>query len=158
LTTFTLAPRRGPVIAAKYFASVILSVAVLAFALLLASAFALVGGAVHGNGSFGAMPSDVRSFVIIVVLQVTMAAAFGLLAGQTPVAITTFLVAPTAWAALSSNVLKTTSPWFDVFSAYDRLSSTQPAAHIGQTLTAVGLWVVLPCVLGVVRSLRREVK
>jgi len=104
------------------------------------------------------MPSDVRSFVIVVVLQVTMAAAFGLLAGQTPVAITTFLVAPTAWAALSSNVFKSASPWFDVFSSYDRLSSTQPLAHIGQTLTAVGLWVVLPIVLGTVRSLRREVK
>ncbi|MEO8693192.1 MAG: ABC transporter permease [Acidimicrobiales bacterium] len=158
LTTFTLAPRRGPVIAAKYVASVILSLGVLAIALLLAGAFAIVGGAIHGNGSFGTMPSDVRSFVIIVALQVTMAAAFGLVAGQTPVAITTFLVAPTAWAALSSGVLKSASPWFDVFSAYDRLSSTQPLAHVGQTLTAVALWVVVPTALGIARSLRREVK
>ena len=158
LTTFTLAPRRLPVIAAKYVASVILTLGLLAVGLMLGAGFTIVGGAIHGNGSFAAMPSDVRSFAIITVLQVTMAAAFGLLAAQTPIAITAFLVAPTVWAAMSADVLKGASPWFDVFSAYDRLSSTQPLAHFGQTVTAVALWVVLPCVLGIVRSVRREVK
>ena len=130
----------------------------LAAGLVWAGGFTKLGNAIHGHGSFDGMFTDVRSFAIVVVLQVTMAAAIGLLAAQTPVAITALLVAPTAWAAVSSGLLKGASPWFDIFSAYDRLASTRPFGHIAQTLTAVGVWVVLPSVLGLVRSLRREVK
>jgi hypothetical protein len=158
LSTFTLAPRRLPVIVAKYLASVVLALAVLAGALALAAAVTLVGGAIHGNGSFDGVFGDVRSFAIIVVLQVTMAAAFGLLAGHTPIALGAFLVAPTAWAAVSTGLLQNAAPWFDVFSAYDRLASSQPLEHLAQTATAIGLWVVLPSALGLVRSLRREAK
>jgi hypothetical protein len=81
-----------------------------------------------------------------------------LVAAHTPVAITAFLVAPTAWAALSAGLLNDASPWFDVFRAYDRLASTQPFGHVAQTVTAAGVWVVLPSAVGLVRSLRREVK
>ena len=158
LTTFTLAPRRLPVIAAKYVASIGLTLGLLAASVLLAGGFTLLGGAIHGNGTFAGLPTEVRSYASIVILQVTMAMAFGLLAAQTPLAITAFLIAPTAWAAFSSNVLKGASPWFDVFSAYDRLASTQPLDHFGQTLSAVTLWVLLPSALGLVRSVRREVK
>jgi ABC-type transport system involved in multi-copper enzyme maturation permease subunit len=158
LTTFTLAPRRMPVIAAKYVASIVLTLGLLAVSVLLAGGFTLLGGAIHGGGTFDGLPTEVRSDAIIVFLQVTMAMAFGLLAVQTPLAITAFLIAPTAWAAFSSNVLKGASPWFDVFSAYDRLASSQPLEHFGQTLSAVTLWVLLPSAFGLVRSLRREVK
>jgi hypothetical protein len=158
LSTFTLVPRRLPVIVAKYLASLVLALAVLAGALVLAAAFTAVGGAIHGRGSFEGTLGDVRSFAVIVVLQVTMATAFGLLAGHTPVALTAFLVAPTAWAAASSGLLQNVSPWFDVFSAYDRLASAQPLGHLAQTTTAIALWVVLPSALGIVRSVRREVK
>jgi hypothetical protein len=158
LTTFTLVPRRAPVIAAKYVASVGLSLGLLAVSLVLAGGFTMLGGTVHGDASFGGLATDIRSFAIVVVLQVTMAMAIGLLAGQTPLAISAFLIAPTAWAALSSAVLKGASPWFDVFSAYDRLASSQPVEHFAQTLSAVTLWVLLPSALGLVRSLRREVK
>jgi hypothetical protein len=158
LTTFTLTPRRLPVIAAKYVASVVLSLAVLAAGLVVAGGFTALGGAIHGHGSFDGLFTDIRSFAIIVVLQVTMASAIGLLAAQTPVAITAFLVAPTAWAAVSSGLLKDASPWFDIFSAYDRLASTHPFGHLAQTATAIGVWVVVPSVLGLVHSLRREVK
>ncbi len=158
LTTFTLAPRRSSVIAAKYIASIVLSLGVLAAGLALAGGFTVLGDAIHGNGSFDGLLTDVRSFAIVVVLQVTMAAAIGLLAMQTPIAITAFLVAPTAWAAVSSGLLKGTSPWFDIFSAYDRLASTHPFGHAAQTATAIGVWVAVPSVLGLVHSLRREVK
>ena len=158
LTTFTLAPRRMPVFAAKYVASIALTLGLLAVSVLLAGGFTLLGGAIHGNGTFAGLPTEVRTYAIIAVLQVTMAMAFGLLAAQTPLAITAFLIAPTAWGAFSSNVLKGASPWFDVFSAYDRLASSQPLEHFGQTLSAVSLWVLLPSALGLVRSLRREVK
>jgi hypothetical protein len=87
-----------------------------------------------------------------------MAAAFGALAAQSAVALVAYFVAPTAFAAVSSNILHGASPWFDVFSAYDQLSSDQPFQHLAQTLTAITIWVVLPSAVGIVRSLRREVK
>ena len=158
LTTFTLAPRRLPVIAAKYVASIVLTLGLLAVSVLLAGGFTLLGGALHGGATFDGLAAEVRSDAIIVLLQLTMAMAFGLLAAQTPLAIAAFLIAPTAWGAFSSNVLKGASPWFDVFSAYERLSSTQPLDQFGQTISAVTLWVLLPSAVGLVRSLRREVK
>lgn len=86
-----------------------------------------------------------------------MAAAFGALAAHSAVALVAFLVAPTAWAAVSVE-LKGVSSWFDVFGAYDQLSSNQPFDHLAQSLASIAVWVVVPSVLGVTRSLRREVK
>jgi len=77
-----------------------------------------IGGLVHGDASYAGLLSDFPSFVIIIGLQVAMAAAFGALAAQTAVALVAFLVAPTAWAVVSSELLKGASPWFDVFAAY----------------------------------------
>jgi ABC-2 type transport system permease protein len=158
LTTFTLAPRRLPVIAAKYVSAVVLSLGVLAAGVLLAIGATAVGGLVHGHAAYGGMLTDIRSYVIVVVLQVTMAAAFGALAAQTPVALVAYLVAPTAWAVVSAELLKGVSPWFDIFSAYDQLSSGQPFQHIAQSLTAITVWVVVPSAIGIARSLRKEVK
>jgi hypothetical protein len=100
---------------------------------------------------------ELRAMTTLVVLQVLMGVAFGALAAQTTVALGAYLIAPTAFAAFST-VLGSTAPWFDVFTAYDQLASDRPFAHLGQTTTAVALWVALPCALGLLRSLRREVK
>ena len=160
LTTFTSAPRRGPVIAAKFASAVILSLALAAIGMVLAFAATSIGGAVHSNGhaSFHGMAGDIRSFAIIVVLQVVMGCAFGALAGQTAVALVGYFVAPTVWSSVSSQLLKGLSPWFDIYSAYGQLSSDHPTQHLAQSLTAIGVWVVLPTIVGVARTLRREVK
>jgi ABC-type transport system involved in multi-copper enzyme maturation permease subunit len=158
LTTFTLAPRRLPVIAAKYVAAVALSIAILAVGLVMAATATAIGGLIHGNSSFAGLLVDVRAAGIIVVLQVTMAAAFGALAAQTAVALVAYLVAPLAWAILANGLLERVAPWFDVFAAYDQLASGHPFDHLPQVLTAITIWVVVPSTLGVLRSLRREVK
>jgi ABC-type transport system involved in multi-copper enzyme maturation permease subunit len=160
LTTFTLAPRRGPVIAAKFAAALVLSLALVVVGVVLSAGATLIGGAVHHHSGplFAGMGGDVRSFAVIVVLQVVMACAFGALAGQTAVALMAFLVAPMVWAAAANDLLHGAAPWFDVFAAYDQLSSDQPLQHIGQSATAIGVWVVVPAVIGVGRALRREVK
>jgi hypothetical protein len=136
----------------------ILSLSVLTAGILLSIGATAIGGALHGHASYGGMLTDIRSYMIIVALQVTMAAAFGALAAQTAVGLVAFLVAPTAWAAASSELLKGASPWFDIFSAYDQLSSGQPFHHLAQSLTSIAVWVAVPSVLGITRSLRKEVK
>jgi hypothetical protein len=74
------------------------------------------------------------------------------------VAVAAYFVAPTIWAAVGPALLKDKSEWLDVFSAFERLSSTHPSEHIGQSLTSIAFWIVLPTVIGVIRSLKREVK
>jgi hypothetical protein len=146
------------VLGAKYVAAVMLALGVLAVGLAMALGATALGGALHGPADFSDVLGHVRGAVVMVVLQVTMAAAFGALAANTPAAITAFLVAPTVWATVSTSVLGAAAPWVDIFTAYDRLASAHPFAELGQTLTAMAIWVVVPAAVGLARSLRREVK
>jgi ABC-type transport system involved in multi-copper enzyme maturation permease subunit len=159
LTTFTLSPRRGRVLAMKFVASFGLAMAVLAVVIGLTLAATALGGLITGIApSYAFVGADVSSLAIITALQVIMAAGFGALAAQTAVAVGAFLVAPTLWAVVGPLVFGANGQWLDVFAAYGRLSSSTPFADLPQTLTAIAIWVVLPTTVGVVRSLRREVK
>ncbi len=112
-----------------------------------------------GVGAGGEVPCrGIVSFLVIAVLQVTMAAGFGALSAQTAVAVAAYLVAPTVWAAVGNVLLKSNAQWLDVFSAFARLASTHPLTDLPHSLTAIGFWIVLPTTIGVVRSLTREVK
>ena len=124
----------------------------------MAAAATAIGGVLHGPAAADGWPGDVRYAVVFVVLQVTMGAAFGALAGDTPVALSAFLLAPTVFAMLAAEVLGSYASWFDIFEAYGRLSSDHPAEDLARTLTSIALWVVLPATVGLARSLRREVK
>ena len=158
LSTFTLSPRRGRVLGAKFIAATAVSAAVLTFVLVLAAGATAIGGIVHDGASWGHMGADIRSYFVIMFLEVVMAAAFAALAGQTAVALVAYFIAPSAWAAFAENVLGGTARWFDVFAAYDRLASDQPFDQLGQTLSSIAVWIAIPAVLGIRRSLRREIK
>ena len=158
LATFTLVPRRRRVIAAKYVASLVLCLGAMAVGLALAAAACTIGGIVHGPADFSGWAGDVRYAAIFVVLQLTMAAAFGALAANTPIALGAFLLAPTVWAMLTEGALRFVAQWFDIFAAYARLSSDKPLGEIGHTVVAITAWVAVPAAIGLVRSLRRDVK
>ena len=88
-----------------------------------------------------------------------MAAAFGALAANTPVAVTAFLAAADRVGGHRRQPpLGDPARWFDVFGAYDQLSSAQPLEQIGPSLTALVIWVGAPAVAGLAVALRREVK
>jgi len=159
LTTFTLSPRRGRVLLMKFIAALAVSMAVLAVVIGLTVGATALGGLIEGvTPSYGGFGADVRGMVILIALQVTMAAGFGALAAQTAVAVGAFLVAPTLWAAVGTVVFGSNAQWLDVFTAYNRLASDNPLTDLPQTLTAITFWVVLPTTVGIIRSLRREVK
>jgi hypothetical protein len=159
LTTFTLSPRRGRVLVMKFVAAFALSMAVLAVVVAMTIGAVALGGLLTGaTPSYDFLGTDLRGLVIMTALQVTMAAGFGALAAQTAVAVGAFLVAPTVWTVAGPLLFGSNAQWFDVFSAYDQLSSDAPLTNLPQTLTAIAVWVVLPTTIGVARSLRREVK
>lgn len=158
LTTFTLAPRRLPVIGAKFVASIIVSLALLAAGLALTAIATGIGGMVGDGSSFAGGLGDARSGIIIVLLQVTMAAAFGALIPQSAGALVAYFVVPMAWDAAGDALLGNAAPWFDIFATYDRLASDDPWSHLGWTVTSAAIAVVLPAAIGVHRSLHREIK
>jgi ABC-type transport system involved in multi-copper enzyme maturation permease subunit len=158
LTTFTLAPRRLPVIAAKYVASIVVALGATAVGLALAATAVAIGGAAHGPADYSGWLGHARYAVIFVLLQVTMGAAFGALAANSTVALSAFLLAPTMWAMLAQSAFKPIAGWLDIYEAYGRLSSDLPLDDVAQTMTAVAVWVVLPAGVGLARSLYREIK
>jgi hypothetical protein len=159
LTTFTLSPRRGRVLAMKFVAAFGLSMAVLAVVVGMTVGAVALGGLITGRTpSYEFIGTDLRGLVIMTSLQVIMAAGFGALAAQTAAAVGAFLVAPTLWSVAGPLLFGSNAQWLDVFSAYDQLSSDAPLTNLPQTITAIVIWVVLPTTIGVARSLRREVK
>jgi hypothetical protein len=159
LTTFTLAPRRLPVIAAKYLSAIGLTMAVVAASIALMAAGAWLAGTVSGVGTdFSGLGTVVLGPVINGLLTTIMAASIALAIGQTAIAIAVYFVLPTAFSFLAFSLLKGAAPWFDVFTAFERLSGSDPWTDLPKTLTSVGIWVVLPAAIGITRALRREVK
>lgn len=87
-----------------------------------------------------------------------MGAAFGALIAQTAVAILAFFIAPTAWSLAGPALFKDNANWLDVFGALGRIAERDLHGMVPETLTAVGAWIVLPTIVGLWASSRREVK
>jgi hypothetical protein len=158
LTTFTLVPRRGRVLAAKLAAAVLLGTAVMLFVLAVAAAALLAASGLKGTTLvWGDVASVVGGSLVTSALNIVMGAAFGAAIAQSAAAITVFLVAPTLWQVAGTALLGDDAQWLDVFQAFGRLSSFELAGHGPQVVTSVVAWVVLPLAFGWARALRRNV-
>jgi hypothetical protein len=159
LTTFTLSPRRLPVLLAKLVAALAVSLAMIAAVAVLVGVATAIGGWVSDGPVEWSMTWRTAAGVpAINGLNVLMGAGIGALIPITGVALTTFYVAPALLSFATSTILVDHGEWVDIFSAFNRIAAFDLAGQTSQTMTAVALWVVLPMVLGLWSSLRREVK
>jgi ABC-type transport system involved in multi-copper enzyme maturation permease subunit len=159
LTTFTLSPRRVRVLVAKVLAALLLSISLFVVVAALTAVAVAASGLITGDPvSWHLDGRMIGGELVAQLLYVLMGAGFGALIPVTGVALTAFFVAPTLYAILSANVLKSAGEWFDVFGSFDRLSAFDLAGKTAQTVTSVGLWIVVPLVVGLWLSARREVK
>jgi ABC-type transport system involved in multi-copper enzyme maturation permease subunit len=155
LTTFTLVPGRGRVIAAKLAAGVLIAVAATLATLGIAAAGNLLAG-----GDWSMSAALIGQSVLAEVVYVLMGLGFGALLMNSALAIVTYFALPTVWSILGATVngLKAAAQWLDMNTASVPLSDTGVTgvqwARFGVT---VALWVVVPVVLGTIRALRREV-
>jgi ABC-2 type transport system permease protein len=156
LTTFTLVPARGSVVAAKLAAGAVIAVLATAVTLGLAALANLVAG---GHGwSVGA--AVLGQSLLGQVLGVLLGLGFGALLMNSALAIVTYFALPTVWSILGATIsgLRHVAPWLDFNAAGMPLSDAGMTgaqwAHLG---TATALWVLLPVVLGTIRVMRREV-
>jgi hypothetical protein len=159
LTTFTLSPRRIPVLFAKLAAAVALAASVVTVVVGMAFAATALGGAISGDGAtYSHALRNITGSGITDMLNVVMAAGFGLVASVTAVGVLAYYVAPTAWALVAPGLLHGNSRWLDIFATFDNLSSFHLSGHVAQALTAGGFWIVLPVTVGLFLANRREVK
>jgi ABC-2 type transport system permease protein len=160
LTTFTLTPARGRVVAAKLLAAVLIAIATTVAAAALSAGANLIAIGTGGDGSWHIEAALVGQLLVNQVVFVLMGSAFGALLMNSPLAIVLYLVIPTLWSALGEMVswLHRAAGWLDVNGTSMPLS--EPGMTGGQWArfgVAALVWVALPLALGTVRVLRREV-
>jgi len=158
LVTFTLTPRRGRVLAAKLVAAIALGVLSTLAVTALAAVATVAGAAIHDRpADWTRAGAVIQGLVLAAVLALIMGSAVGALLQHTAGAITVYFVLPTVWVAASGALLGDRAEWFDIYTAQARLAQLDVGGHVGPTVTAVGLWILLPLLLGTLRTLRRNV-
>ncbi|MEO3748084.1 ABC transporter permease [Plantactinospora sp. B5E13] len=165
VTTFALVPQRHRVVVAKLAAgavaalvSVLVSVATSAVGTLLAT----LGG--NPPDAWSTSAFAVLGAAVFQVVSVLMGIAFGLLLQNTPLAIVLSLVLPIAWSMLGGMIskLRTAAEWLDTGLTTAPLIEPPGAGDLtgGQWArlgVSVAVWVGVPLVAGLVRTIRREV-
>jgi len=154
LTTFTLVPERGRVVAAKLLAGCALALAAVFVCLLVAA----VGNAIAG-GHWNLDVARLAGGTAYMLIAVLAGLALGLLLMSSAPAIVAYFVIPTAVGLLIEVVpaLKDPSQWFDLGQATASLGNASMAAGDWPRLAvAMAIWIGLPLVLGLARLRRRE--
>jgi len=154
LTTFTLVPQRGRVVAAKLLAGCALALAVVLACLLLAA----LGTAIAG-GHWNLDVMRVAGGTAYLLIAVLAGLALGLLLMSSAPAIVTYFAVPTAVGILIELVpsLRDPSQWFDLGQATSRLGDASMAAGDWPKLAvALAIWIGVPLAAGLVRLRRRE--
>jgi len=159
LTTFTLSPRRIRVQLAKFTSAILLSVAVLTITSLLALGATALSGAITGDGAtYAGIGGQLAGSYLTVAMFVVMGAAFGAVLAQTAVALLVFFIAPSVWSLAGPALFKDNADWLDVFGAFGRIAERDMGGKLPESLTAIAVWIVLPTIVGLWLSSRREVK
>ncbi|WP_433531697.1 ABC transporter permease [Micromonospora sp. CA-263727] len=160
LTTFALVPRRERVIAAKLAAVVLAALASVLASLALAAVGTLIADATGGAGSWRIEGSLILHAAVFQVANVLLGAGFGLLLLHTPLAIVTYLVLPIAWSIVGELVrpLRRAAEWLDTGRTLESLFGAEmTAGQWGRLGVSLLVWLGVPLLAGLVRTMRREV-
>ncbi len=156
LTTFTQESRRTRVITAKVAVSLLLAAGAVGFgALVTALALGVVaasGRELDANLSGGV----ILGFLLFVLLNVLTGVAFGALLHNSAAAIVLYFALPITFALLG-RVLKSSAEWIDSSITFNWILTAQWSGHTPQILVSVVVWVALPLVAGLIRTVRREI-
>ncbi|QKE82534.1 ABC transporter permease [Arthrobacter sp. NEB 688] len=162
LVTFTLEARRARVAWAKVVAALAVGVVAVAtsFALAAAAHAAAVGlrGASGDWGIEGTALLGAGGYVLLGMLQ---GLAFGMLLRNTPAAVVLYYVLPTGWSILGSlwSAAASAGEWLDLNRTMQPLfGGSLTGEQWAQLGTSVGVWVVVPLLVGLVWVSRAEVK
>lgn len=160
LTTFALEPSRSRVIAAKVAAALILGFAAIVLAVTIAALATVVGGAEDGFSNIGV--DDMGKFALLQVSGILQGLAFGLIFLNSAAAIVCYFVLPIAFTIVANiwGALRDVAPWVDLGTSQQPLFGAVDVTgeQWAQVATSSAIWILLPCLLGLVRVVRAEVK
>jgi hypothetical protein len=158
LTTFTQEPRRARVLAAKIATGLGISLAGAVYA-LGATELAVTAARAVGRGvTPGWNWPQLTGFAVFVLLTSAIGIAFGTLLHNTAVAIVTYFVLAGAVSLLMIPALETAGNWINTGQTYRWVLDGQWDGHAAQIAASTVAWVILPLALGLLRTLRREVR
>jgi ABC-2 type transport system permease protein len=155
LTTFTQDPRRDRVLAAKLAVGVGLAAIGALAGLIIASAGLQVSDALGRPVSWNIDASALIGYGLFVLLSSLMGMAFGALLHNTAAAVAAYFAIPTLITLVAVPV-SSIRDWVDTATTSDWILHGHWAGHTAQILTSVGIWVALPLVTGLARTLRRD--
>lgn len=166
LSTYTLVPWRGRVIAAKVAVTLAVGVVSMLLALAVGAVGNLVGSAVTGLDPVWDVGIETFGYIVLAnVLGMLMGFMLGVVFRSTPAAIVGFFVysfvLPGAFAALAAfqEWFRDLQPWVDANYAITRLFDNAMTAEYWQQLGVTTLvWLWIPLALGLRAVLRAEVK
>ncbi|MEP7091286.1 MAG: ABC transporter permease, partial [Nocardioidaceae bacterium] len=166
LTTFTLVPHRGRVIAAKAIVSVGVAIATIPLAFAVGALGNLIGAAIAGiRPVWDLTVTNVLTLILANVLSLLVGFMLGVIIRSSAGALVSYFVYSFVLPTLSI-ILATSQDWFRHLQPWidfnyaggtliDGTVTSQQWAHLG--VTAV-IWLVIPLVIGLRLVLRAEVK
>lgn len=166
LTTFTLVPHRGRVLAAKTISSVVVGVVAMFFALAVGVVGVLAGSAIAGTDLVWDVTAPEVGYIVLgSLLCLLTGTMLGMLLRSSAAALVAYfvltLVLPTIAGILAANQagFADVQPWVDANLARSFLFEGEPdGEQWAQIASTAGIWLVLPALLGLRLVLRSEVK
>lgn len=161
MTTFALTPRRERVVAAKLLAGLGLGVAATVVAVITAAVANLVGiGFLEADGGWSITAAALGQAALFQVCNVLIGTAIGLLLLNSPLAIVLYFVLPTVIGLVTGLVsaLEGVGGWIDTTQTFGPLmEGTAAGGDWGRFAVSIGVWVLVPLVLGLLRVRRSEI-
>jgi ABC-2 type transport system permease protein len=157
LTTFTLEPRRGRVLAAKVAAGLGLSVIGLVLSFASAELGVVVADAAGRHVVAGWNWAELAGVAAFIMLISGIGIALGSAVHNTAAAIVTYF----AIAALSSLLLipavQRIGNWVNTTTTFGWVLTGAWSGHGAQIATSAAIWIALPLAIGIVRFTRRDI-
>ena len=166
LITFTLAPHRGQVIAAKAIASLVVGVLSMLLAFAVGAVGNVVGAALNGVDTRWDMDPEAMSLILLAqVLGMTIGFMLGVVFRNSAGALVGYFVyafvLPGLFGLLAATQkwFRDVQPWVDFSFAQNKLFNAPVSGEEWANLATSGLlWLVLPLAFGLWAVLRSEVK
>jgi ABC-2 family transporter protein len=157
MTTFTLEPRRGRVVAAKVLAGLTISVVAGLFALLAGTVAVLAASHAGRVVASGWNWSQLAGFALFIVLTSAVGMAIGAALHNTAAAIVSYFVLAGLFSLLMIPALEKAGDWLNTGTTFGWVLTGDWSGHVAQIAVSAALWIALPLAVGTVRTVRREV-
>jgi hypothetical protein len=158
MSTFTLEPRRGRVLAAKVAAGLGVSLLGACFALAVSQLVVVAARAAGRDIGTGVSWPQLAGSVVFVLLTASIGIAFGAVLHNTAAAIVSYFALGAAFNLFTIPTLEEAGRWVNTGETYGWVLNGEWGGHGAQIATSTALWIVLPLALGLIRTLRREVR